>query len=110
MNAFESNQRIRTMGRAVLATLMAFGLTGTALSTRASVLDTRTSQQAESADLYDTYHDVPTGFVFVKLPTGWRFVGHDLEGRWHEVFLDPPTGFVFVKTSAGWRFIAPTKN
>ena len=110
MNAFRSNQRIRTMGRAVLATLVAFGLTSTAPSTHASVLDTRTLHQVESADLYDTYHDVPTGFVFVKLPTGWRFVGADLEGRSHEVFLDPPTGFVFIKTSAGWRFVAPTKN
>ena len=110
MNSFKSKQLIRTVGRAALATLVAFGLTSTALSTQASVLDTRTLFQAERADLYDTYHDVPTGFVFVKLPTGWRFVGRDLEARSHEVFLDPPTGFVFVRTSEGWRFVAPTKN
>ena len=110
MNSFKSKQRIRSVGRAALATLVAVGLTSTALSTRASVLDTRTLFQAEGTNLYDTYHDVPTGFVFVKLPRGWRFVGRDFEGRSHEVFVDPPTGFVFVKTSEGWRFVAPTKN
>lgn len=62
---------------------------------------------AESASLYDTFHDLPTGFVYVKLPTGWRFVGRDLENRSHAVFHDAPTGFVFVRTSEGWRFIAP---
>jgi len=98
------------MGSVALASLVALGLTSAALSTHASVLDTRTLHQAEGAHLYDTYHDVPTGFVFVKLPTEWRFVGRDLEGRSHEVFLDQPTGFVFVKTSEGWRFVAPTKN
>ena len=45
--------------------------------------------------------------MFVKLPSGWRFVGRDLESRSHEVFLDTATGFVFVKTSEGWRFITP---
>ena len=44
-------------------------------------------------------HDLPTGFVFVKLPTGWRFVGRDFEARSHEVFLDTPTGFVFVNAT-----------
>jgi len=107
VNAFKSHQLSRTIIRAARATVVAFGLAGTALGTLASPLDTRTVHQAEAASLYDTYHDLPTGFVFVKLPSGWRFVGRDLESRSHEVFLDTATGFVFVKTSEGWRFITP---
>lgn len=79
----------------------------TALRTHASVRDTQTVRDAEAASLYDTYYDEPTGFVFVKLPTGWRFVGRDVGGGSHEVFLDAPTGFVFVKISDGWHFITP---
>jgi hypothetical protein len=107
MNASQPTQPSSTTIRAARATVLAVALAGTALGTLASTLDTRTVYQAEVASLYDTYHDLPTGFVFVKLPTGWRFVGRDLESRSHEVFVDAPTGFVFVKTSEGWRFITP---
>lgn len=107
VNAPKSKQSSRTLVRAARATVVAVGLAATALGTLASPLDTRTVHQGEAASLYDTYHDLPTGFVFVKLPTGWRFVGRDFEARSHEVFLDTPTGFVFVKTSEGWHFITP---
>ncbi|MFO1206276.1 MAG: hypothetical protein U1E63_11200 [Burkholderiales bacterium] len=104
MNVLKSKQPFRTLVR---ATVVALSLAGTAVGALASTLDTRTVHEVEAASLYDTYHDLPTGFTFVKLPTGWRFVGRDPEGRSHEVFLDAPTGFVFVKTSEGWRFVTP---
>jgi len=123
MNASQPTQLTSTTIRAARAIVLAAGLAGTALGTLASTLDSRTVYQAEAASLYDTYYDVPSGFVFVKLPTGWRFVGQDTGGRpapiteeerpcdpashSYEVFLDTPTGFVFVKTSEGWRFITP---
>ena len=37
-----------------------------------------TSSQAQSAapvKNFDVFVDPPTGFVFVKLPAGWKFVG-----------------------------------
>jgi hypothetical protein len=107
VNASHPTRRSRTLIGTARAALLAVGLAGTALGTPASTLDTRTVHRAQAASVYDTYHDVPTGFVFVKLPTGWRFVGRDLESRSHGVFVDAPTGFVFVKTTEGWRFIAP---
>lgn len=108
MNVFKSKQMSHSIARATRASVVAFGLAGAVLSTQASVLDTQTVPQAAAASQYDTYHDRPTGFVFVKLPSGWRFVGRDLEGGSHKVFHDASTGFVFVKTSEGWRFVTPT--
>jgi hypothetical protein len=104
MNAFQTSQAFRTTIRAAVT---AGALAGTALATSASTLDTRTVRQAETAGLYDTYHDVPSGLVFVKLPTEWHFMGRDPESSSHEVFVDAPTGFVFVKMSDGWHFIIP---
>jgi hypothetical protein len=103
MNVSQPSQAFRTTIRSAVT---AVALASTALSAFGSTLDTRTVRQAETADLYDTFHDVPTGFVFVKLPTGWHFVDRDLEGSSHEVFVDAPTDFVFVKTSTGWHFIS----
>jgi hypothetical protein len=57
--------------------------------------------------MYGTFHDIPSNFVFVKLPTGWDFVGMDAGGRHHKVYRDGPTGFVFVKLSTGWKFVSP---
>ncbi|KQU91708.1 hypothetical protein ASC78_01940 [Variovorax sp. Root318D1] len=102
MNASQPSQAFRTTIRAAVT---AVALASTALAAFGSTLDTRTVHQAETAGLYETFHDVPTGFVFVKLPSGWHFVDRDLEGSSHKVFVDAPTGFVFVKTSDGWRFI-----
>ena len=74
-----------------------------------SVLDTRTTHAALDAQLYDAYHDRATDFVFVRLPSGWKFVGRDGAALTHEVFYDAPTGFVFVKTGRGWVFVG-TEN
>lgn len=103
MNVFRPHQRI--IGRAARTAILALGLTGTALGAFAAPLETRTVRQAEAASLYDTYHDLETGFVFVKLPGGWRFVGRDVGGSSHELVRDAATGFVFVRLSDGWRFI-----
>lgn len=62
---------------------------------------------AGDVPLYGTFHDTPSNFVFVKLPTGWVFVAKDEGSRVHEVFRDGPTGFVFVKLSGGWKFVPP---
>lgn len=107
MKVLKSDQLSRRINRAARASVAAFGLAGAVLSAHASVLDTRTVYQAGAASLHDTYHDLATGFVFVNLPSGWRFVGRDLEGGAHEVFHDASTGFVFVKTSEGWSFVTP---
>jgi hypothetical protein len=107
VNVLKSDRLSRTIIHAARATAVAIGLAGIVATTQASVLDTQTVKQAEAASSYDTYHDMPTGFVFVKLPSGWRFVGPDLEGGSHEVFYDASTGFVFVEMSDGWRFVTP---
>lgn len=106
MNVSKPDQRSPTSVRAARAAVAVI-LAGTALATSASPLESQTVHHAAAASLYDTYHDVATGFVFVKLPTGWRFAGFDLEGRSNEVFHDSATGLVFVKSSDGWRFITP---
>jgi opacity protein-like surface antigen len=86
--------------------LLALVATLTLLSpTQASVLETQTRPSAQDADLYGTFHDGQTDFVFVKLPTGWVFVAQDPTASHHEVFLDAGTGFVFVKLSDGWKFV-----
>jgi hypothetical protein len=103
MNTSQPSPAFRTTIRAAVT---AIALACTALAAFGSTLDTRTVRQAETAGLYETFHDAPTGFVFVKLPTGWHFVDRDLEGSSHEVFVDAPTDFVFVKTSTGWHFIS----
>ena len=77
-------------------------------SAQASVLDTATTSAASQTALYGVFHDGPTDFVFVKLPQGWIFAGHDPLQAHHEVFLDASTGFVFVKLSGGWKFIGKT--
>jgi len=76
-----------------------------ALTAQASVLDTRSTRAAQEAQLYDTYHDQATDFVFVRLPSGWKFVGRDALSATHAVFHDPATGFVFVNTSGQWSFV-----
>ena len=105
MTASSFSTAFLSVARWTRATLAALGLVGATLAADASVLDTRTVNPAGAAAVYDTYHDRPTGFVFVKLPSGWRFVSRDVEDLTHEVFYDAPTGFVFVKTSAGWQFV-----
>ena len=70
MNASQPDQRSSITIRAARAAVLAVGLAGTALGTLASTLDTRTVYQAEAASLYDTFQDLPSGFVFVKLPSG----------------------------------------
>ncbi len=60
---------------------------------------------ADKVPLYGTFHDVPTGFVFVRLPSGWVFVAEDKGPNVHKVFRDGPTGFVFVQLSSGWKFV-----
>lgn len=72
---------------------------------QASSLATSTSLVAEQTQTYGTFHDQPTHHVFVKLPSGWKFVGKDDQAQGHEVFRDASTGFVFVKLSQGWKFV-----
>jgi hypothetical protein len=107
MNVLPTKQARHLLVHALRVAVVAVGLASVALVAPASPVESRTVHVPESASLYDTYHDLPTGFVFVKLPAGWRFVGRDIEGLQHAVFHDAPTGFVFVRTSDGWRFIAP---
>jgi hypothetical protein len=71
----------------------------------ASMLDTQTRQPNAGTPLYSTYHDGPSGFVFVKLAQGWTFVARDDAAASHAVFHDASTGFVFVKLSSGWKFV-----
>lgn len=92
---------------APLALLAAFAFVPAA---GASVLDTQTRQPNAGTPLYSTYHDGPSGFVFVKLPQGWTFVARDEGAASHEVFHDASTGFVFVKLSTGWKFMPASAN
>lgn len=95
------------MKSALLACLVsAAALVTLAAPARASILDTPTQPAAHAVELFGTFHDAQTGFVFVKLPDGWRFVAADGETRHHAVFLDAGTGFVYVKLSDGWRFVS----
>lgn len=70
----------------------------------ATVPTSQTVASAPAAVAFDTFHDVPTGFVFVRLPQGWRFVGQDHAVLSHAVFHDEPTGFTYVKVDGRWRF------
>ena len=54
--------------------------------------------QAAAPDVrtLDVYVDLPTGFTFVKMPVGWKFVGkleadqmRDLPGTVHTTLLPP---------------------
>lgn len=90
------------MKHALLALAAAFSLINPA---QASVLATQTQPVAQGVELYGTFHDAQTNFVFVKLPTGWAFVAADDASSQHDVFLDAATGFVFVKLSGGWKFV-----
>lgn len=67
-----------------------------------------TVEQVARTPTYGVYHDQPTDFVFVRLPSGWKFVAKDEGARKHRVFHDGPTGFVFVKLSSGWKFVPAT--
>ncbi len=49
-------------------------LTFTALLATAPVLSRAQTHEAIQPD-YSVFLDPPTGFVFVKLPKGWKFVG-----------------------------------
>ncbi len=78
------------------------------LAANASVLATQTVSTAQFAAVYDTFHDARTGFVFVRLPEGWRFVAQDTQAQAHAVFYDVSTDFVFVQLSSGWVFVPRT--
>ena len=74
------------------------------LPSQAHLVDSTVRSDASQAAVFDTFHDAATGFVFVRLPQGWRFVGEAPAGDRIEVFRDRPTDYVYVRTANGWRF------
>ena len=72
--------------------------------TQPQMVHSKVRSDAAQAQMFDTFHDAPTGFVYVKLPQGWRFVGEAADGDLIEVFHDLPSDFVYVRTASGWHF------
>lgn len=66
---------IRTLATALVAASLAFGA---ALPARAQAQVDLDMAPLPVAD-YTVYVDLPTGFVFVKLPAGWKFAGRVAE-------------------------------
>jgi len=88
---------------------LAFALAGIATAHASALPDSLRTPNADSPD-YTVFHDTPTGFVFIKLATGWKFVGKasptaQLPSDLHTVFHDAGTQFVFVRMTEGWKFV-----
>jgi hypothetical protein len=66
------DRRTMMLKKTLLIALAAFGLAGS------SAAQTDAAQAVVSD--YTVFVDPPTGFAFVKLPQGWKFVGKVAEG------------------------------
>ncbi|WP_051378935.1 hypothetical protein [Derxia gummosa] len=92
-----------------LIAALALSLAGLGIAQASALPESLRTPNASSPD-YTVFHDAPTGFVFVKLPTGWKFVGKADKSAaapsdLHTVFHDAGTEFVFVRMPEGWKFV-----
>jgi hypothetical protein len=60
---------------------------------------------AEATPLYGIFQHAPTGYVFVKLPSGFVFAGRDDALASRSVLRHATSGFVFVQLADGWKFV-----
>lgn len=60
---------------------------------------------AEDTPLYGIFQHAPTGYVFVKLPSGFVFAGRDDALASRSVLRHATSGFVFVQLADGWKFV-----
>ena len=63
------------------------------------------STDAEATPLYGVFQHAPTGYVFVKLPSGFVFAGRDDALASRSVLRHATSGFVFVQLADGWKFV-----
>jgi hypothetical protein len=79
-------------------------LAGTLISLAASFANAAPAG-AEATPLYGIFQHAPTGYVFVKMPSGFVFAGRDDLLASHAVLRHDASGFVFVQLTEGWKFV-----